>query len=343
MIILVRTDASPQIGTGHLMRCLALAQACKERGHVPIFVFAMETPLKERLRKEEIEIARITAERGSASDAEQTISIARHWEAEWIVIDGYAFDATYSRKFRDAGFGVLMIDDYAHQSTYECDLLLNQNIDTTKEMYKDKTDALLLLGTEYSLLRKEFLEQKARTREISEIATNILVTLGGGDPQNATAIVLKALDCITNSEFAVNVILGSENPYEDELKKIIAGSKHRITLLNNITDMPPLMATADIAIAAAGSTSWELLFMGLPFITGILAENQAGIAAKLGAEGLAVNMGWYRDVTAASLGEKILALLKNTEARRAMSERGKKTVDGGGAERVIAAMISHSS
>ena len=162
------------------------------------------------------------------------------------------------------------------------------------------------------------------------------------DPGNATAPILHALDRIDTHALTITVLAGSENLHEDALKKIAAGSKHRITLLRSVTDMPSLMAEADIAIAAAGSTSWELLFMGLPFITGILAENQAGIARELGERKLAVNAGWYRDIPPESLAASILALIENHEARKRMSDAGKATVDGMGAERVLKAILSRS-
>ncbi|OGG53127.1 UDP-2,4-diacetamido-2,4,6-trideoxy-beta-L-altropyranose hydrolase [Candidatus Kaiserbacteria bacterium RIFCSPHIGHO2_01_FULL_53_29] len=340
--ILIRTDASADIGTGHLMRCLAFAQECRKKGHEPLFVLSMETPLIERLKNEGMTVIRIDAERGSSNDAAKTIAIANDHDAQWILTDGYVFDAAYGAALRSAGHRVLMVDDYAHLLAYDCDILLNQNIDATEEMYADKADVALLLGTRYALLRKEFVEYGDRARKIPDVATNILVTLGGVDPGNATAPILHALDRIDTHALTITVLAGSENLHEDALKKIAAGSKHRITLLRSVTDMPSLMAEADIAIAAAGSTSWELLFMGLPFITGILAENQAGIARELGVRKLAVNAGWYRDIPPESLAASILALIENHEARKRMSDAGKATVDGMGAERVLKAILSRS-
>lgn len=338
--ILIRTDASADIGTGHLMRCLAFAQECRKKGHEPLFVLSMETPLMERLKDEEMTVMRIDAERGSANDAAKTIAIAGEHNAEWIMSDGYTFDAAYGRMLREAGYKVLMVDDYAHLSSYECDVLLNQNIDASETMYAGKTDAELLLGPSHALLRKEFLSRTDRARAIPEVATNILVTLGGGDPENATSLILRALDLIDTQKLSVTAIAGSENPHKDALKKIVAGSHHQISLLENVTDMPSLMAEADIAIAAAGSTSWELLFMGLPFVTGILAENQAGIAVELGRRKLALNIGWYKDCPSERLAEQISDLIHDRMLRERLSLAGKETVDGKGAERVLETLLS---
>ena len=343
--ILIRTDASADIGTGHLMRCIALAQAFQKKNIDPIFVLAVDTLLTKRLKEEGMEFIHINAVRGSSDDAKETIMIADDHDAQWILTDGYAFDANYSHHLRDANHRVLMVDDYAHLPAgqaglpaYDCDFLLNQNIDASEEMYAGKTDAKLLLGTSYALLRKEFREYADRTRNIPDVATNILVTLGGGDPENATTPILSALDQVDAYKLSVTAIIGSENPHEDALKKITAGSKHTITLLKSVTDMPSLMAKADLAIAAAGSTSWELLYMGLPFITGILAENQAGIAARLGAEGLAVNVGWYKDCPPERLAAQITSLISDHALRERMSLTGRKTIDGKGAERVLEAL-----
>ena len=335
--VIFRADASQNIGTGHLMRCIALAQACLRSNVKPVFVLAISTPLEERLKSEGIEVIKIDSERGSDGDVEDLIKIAADHQG-WICIDGYDFDDSYQKKVRDSERPLLVIDDYSHLDKYDCDILFNQNIGADDSLYRGKTDAELLLGTKYALLRNEFLNYKGQNRKIPKVASNILVTFGGSDFENATAKVIRALDGINGQKLSVQAIIGSENPNRAELEELSKSSHHSVQLAENVTDMPERMAWADLAIGAGGSTSWEFLFMGCPIITGILADNQEGIANGLGGRGLARNLGWYRDVSEGGLIQNIMEVVNSANIRKKMSEEERRDVDGRGADRVLEEM-----
>lgn len=332
--LLVRADGNARIGTGHVMRCLALAQAWREAGGEAVFVTRpLPTALADRLRAEGAHVSPLPA----GDDAQQTIGLAAELGAKWVVLDGYDFDHEYQRAIKGAGLRLLVLDDCGHASEYCADLVLNQNIQATKAMYARREPSTeLLLGTRYVLLRREFLNAR-KARAQSAITRRVLVTMGGADADNVTMKVLEALAAV---EVETTAVIGPANPRGEELETFARQSSGRIRVRCNATDMPELMASSDLAVAAAGSTCWELAFMGLPQLLIVLAENQRGAAEHLDAIGAARNLGWHAQLDSATLRTEIARMLDDRERCAAMSERASELVDGKGARRVVAAMKS---
>jgi len=281
--LLVRVDASAQIGTGHLMRCLALAQAWRDVGGRVVFLMAMESPpLEARLRSEGMEVVHLPVQPGSMDDAIQTADFARQLGADWVVVDGYHFGAEYQRIIKDSGLRLLFIDDIGHAEHYSADLVLNQNIHAHEGLYQNREPyTRLLLGTRYVLLRREFLKWRGWKREIPEVARKVLVTMGGSDPDNVTLKVIQALHQVDMDGLEAIVVVGGSNPNYEELQSAVQDSRFPIRLESNVTNMPERMAWADVAVSAGGSTSWELAFMGVPILNLILAENQQQASTTL--------------------------------------------------------------
>ena len=177
------------------MRCLSLKQQWVSEGGRSLFVSCMVTPnVKSRLASEDTEIIYLPSILGSNNDAQQTASLAKKFSASWVILDGYAFDSAYQKIIKDAGLNLLLIDDNGSMGHYYADIVLNQNIHANKELYQDKEPYVrLLLGTKYVLLRAEFLNWHGLKREIPKTARNILVTLGGSDPENVTLKVIKGI------------------------------------------------------------------------------------------------------------------------------------------------------
>jgi UDP-2,4-diacetamido-2,4,6-trideoxy-beta-L-altropyranose hydrolase len=248
--VVIRADASPLIGTGHVMRCLALAQAWQANGELIIFLMANKAPvLAERLNCEGFQVVYVPYSIGSAEDAQGAIDLARQSNAGWIVIDGYQFGAEYQCKIKEAGFRLLCLDDYGHAERYDADIVLNQNISAHPNLYRNrKPYTQLLLGTPYALLRQEFWQWRGWNREVSAIATKILVTLGGADPDNVTLTVIQALQKIDLLGIEAIVVIGGSNPYGDLLEQTVRTTQIPIQLLKNVQNMPELMAWAEIAI-----------------------------------------------------------------------------------------------
>lgn len=332
--LLVRADASPAIGTGHAMRCLALAKAWQRTGGRVYCLMAESIPaLEERFAREGINVTRSAMVPGTVTDADQTVAEARRVGAAWLVVDGYRFEPDYIRKLKAAGLRVLSLDDDGRFDFYAADVVLNQNISENSAMYEKREPfTRLLLGSEYVLLRPEFLAEP-RDREHPEAARKVLVTMGGSDPENVTRKVVLAL-LRSKANFEARIVVGSGNPWHDQLQ-VLAAQRPGFQLERSPANMAPLMRWADIAISGAGSTCWELAYLGLPAIVIALSQDQQGIARGLAENEVARSLGWHANLSEERISEALNSLLSDLGQRRAMSEHGMELVDGHGAERVV--------
>ena len=340
MILLIRADGDAKIGAGHVMRCLALGQAWQDAGGQVVFAMAGKTPgLETRIKQEKMEIVKLAVDPGCPDDARQTVHLAHEQQADWLVLDGYLFGADYQRSIKDSGLQFLVIDDYGHATHYYADLVLNQNIHAQAGIYKSKeSDTRLLLGTDYALLRREFRLWRGWKRQHPETAAKILITLGGSDSENVTEKVLQSLGSMQQEGLEITVVVGAANPNYERLEASAGNLPHHVRLTVNAANMPELMAEADLAISAGGSTCWELAYMGLPAITIILSEDQRPIAEKLGELRVVMNLGWYENLIPGQIGQAAEDLGASMATRTAMSERGQELVDGKGGFRVVQAM-----
>lgn len=336
--LLVRADAGPAIGAGHVMRCLALARPWLQAGgRVVLATTETDAALADRLRREGIGVLSISASAGSDEDARQTVTHAKVLGCSWIVADGYAFDAAWQHEIKNAGHRLLLLDDYGHARHYHADVVLNQNAAASAELYASRdAHTRLLLGSKFALLRREFTEGHDAPREIAQAATKVLVTLGGSDPANVTGTVVAALAQLEGIEAVI--VVGSGNPRVDSIRVAIEAHGGAMRLVVNAPNMAELMAWADVAISAAGSTAWELACMGLPAALIVVAENQTGIAAALAREGVSLNLGAHTTLDRERIVATLRGWLPDQARRQAMSLAGRRRVDGQGAKRVLAAL-----
>jgi len=338
--LVLRADADVSIGTGHVMRCLALAQAWSDIGGVPIFVMSRGGDLfGERLREEGFDVVSLKNGPATAADASETASLVRDAAAPWLVIDGYQFDSAYLDQVR-ARARILVIDDLG-QAAPCADILLNQNPAIRHLTGSQNRDVLWLVGPRYALLRREFLGAPFR-RELTAIGTNVLVTLGGADPPNMAAKILDALCDGRLQQVQATIVVGAANRHISSLIKTIERSGCAVRLEHNTARMPELMASADVAVAAAGSTVWELAFMGVPSILVIIAENQRELAAWLETQGAMINLGWHAEIEPADVAAALADLLVSVDRRRTMTERCRRLVDGHGSDRVVMHMTGQA-
>ena len=334
--LLIRADSSAQIGTGHVMRCVALAQAWQAgKGGAFFLSYCESQTLRQWIEAAGIHFHPLSYRHPHPADLPTTLALLRELRAECLAVDGYHFDPDYQRSVRAAGYRLLVIDDFAHSPAYHADLLLNQNIHAAQLGYACDPGTTLLLGPRYALLRPEFLSWRGWCRIIPKAARKVLVTMGGGDADNVTLRIIRMLQQIRGIELEARVAVGPACPHLKELRQVVADDDGHLRILTNVTDMPALMAWADVALAAGGSTCWELAFMGLPSVVMILAENQRGIAEALDGAGIAMNAGYFDRVSDARLAQALVGLLLAPERRRQMSQTGQQLVDGGGAGRVI--------
>jgi UDP-2,4-diacetamido-2,4,6-trideoxy-beta-L-altropyranose hydrolase len=290
-----------------------------------------------------MKIAPLCAAPGLDEDAQEVRQLAAALDADWIVIDGYRFDAPYQLAVNRIGRPVLVIDDYASAAHYTADIVFNQNLNASADMYHGKSSAShLLLGTRYALLRREFWPWRNWKRTFPAGRSRVLVTLGGSDPDNITSRVVLALrslsDLAPRPDIELMVVVGSSNLHLSAVQAAIYNSSVLTTLHVDVQNMPELMAQADVAIYAGGGTCWELAFMGLPGLTLVLAENQAGAAAALADAGIGVNLGWSDGPFEERLAHALIALLSDRQGLEEMSARGRLLVDGNGAQRTVQAL-----
>ena len=343
--LLVRADAGPRIGSGHVMRCLALAQAWRQRGGEAAFLTAGENPrLQKRLQTEGIEVARLSAEPGSTADARETVAQAQDLGAAWLVADGYHFDAAYQKAIKKAGLSLLCLDDNGHADHYCADWVLNQNIHASPHFYHHREPFThLLLGWGYFLLRREFLKWRLWSRPTPRIARNLLVTLGGSDPDNVTLKVLQALELVQTVPIRAVVVVGGGNPHRQELQAAAQQAPFPVTLKYNVADMPELMASVDMAISAGGVTCGEMAFMQLPALVLAVADNQRREVERLGQQRVAESLDWHKTLEPEHLAERCTALLSDTPRRECMGRRGRELIDGDGAARTVAKLLDETA
>lgn len=340
MNLLLRADATTEIGTGHAMRCLALAQAWQDGGGSVIFAAAGMIPaIEEKLRSESIQVERLTVAPGTREDLEATAVLAGRHSAEWIVADGYQFSPAYQQGLRGDGRKLLFIDDAGEGSHYFADVVLNQNIHARGESYaKREPHTRLLLGPKFAMLRREFRTRRTKDRAIVPMGRKILVTMGGSDPANFTKVALAALEKLKIRDLEVKVVVGSGNLHSHALREQTRSIALNVYLLHGVENMAELMAWADVAVAAAGSTVWELCLLGLPALLVDIAANQAAIGVGLARQGAAIHLGSSQELGTDQLSTAVDALLRSEEQRSALSARARGLVDGQGANRVVSAM-----
>jgi UDP-2,4-diacetamido-2,4,6-trideoxy-beta-L-altropyranose hydrolase len=339
--LLIRADGYEALGTGHVMRCLALGQAWQDTGGAVHLAAARLTPtLKQRLADERVTVVDLDEAPGSPADAAATVGCARAAGADWIVADGYAFGAAYQRAIKDAGLRLLLLDDYGHADHYHADLVLNQNLHAEPETYARRdAETRLLLGTAYALLRREFLKWIGHERHIPATARRLLVTFGGTDPHDLAALAIRAVHRLEAPVPETTVVAGSAE-LQARLAPLADDGPGRIEVLGHVTDMPELMARADLAVATAGSTSWERALLKLPSLVVVVAENQRPIGRALQRAGAALDLGWWSDVREPALADAVRAAALDAALRQRQARAGGALVDGCGARRTLEAMAA---
>jgi UDP-2,4-diacetamido-2,4,6-trideoxy-beta-L-altropyranose hydrolase len=319
------------------MRCLALAQAWRCVGGRVTFLVPEGSPaIEQRVREEGFTLEALTPDRFP----EAVVNRLLHSASGKVVLDGYGFGAREQSAASEAGHQVLTVDDFAHASAYPVRWVLNQNVHARPEMYAGcRTGTRLLLGPSYALLREEFRSWLGWRRTIPERATKLLVTIGGSDPGNLSLRILESLPLLQCADLEVVLVAGGSNPHLQDLQAARQRSPVQVQLVANALDIPALMAWADVAVSGAGSTSYELCYMGLPALLFVIAENQRGVAEHLSKLSAAVCAGEAAEFDSLRFTETLRRLIESPGTRHAMSNRERDLVDGVGAERVKSALL----
>jgi UDP-2,4-diacetamido-2,4,6-trideoxy-beta-L-altropyranose hydrolase len=334
--LVIRADASEQIGTGHVMRCLAIAQAWQEVGGGPVAFAAAQLPevLERRVESEGFRVRRLA--RGD--DPAELNAIAAEVATRHVVVDSYALGDELEAALAARGHMVLAMDDFGHASHRHAHVVVNQNLYADADKYAARgASGRLLLGPRYALLRREFWPWRGRVQSRRGPVRLVLVTTGGAD---ATGFGHWAIDALAGLPATVRVIIGGSHPRYRSLRD--RAIKAGLEVVHDVRDMAELMAAADLALSAAGSTCWELLFMGVPTVAVALADNQRRLAESLRDAGAIRWLGWHEDVEATHVQAALRDLMHDDGLRHAMSNRGIALVDGWGARRVASVFMRHA-
>lgn len=335
--LLIRADASARIGTGHIMRMIALAQACQQCGF-DIFFASIQcpSPIVERIEEEGFSHHALNAvPLGSHEDREQSLQLARRLSATWMILDGYHFDESYQRFLKEEKMPVLAVDDYGHCKQWWSCAMLNQNLGA-QDWSKGQSachDTTFFLGSSFTLLRKEFLKSIAQASPTLMPLRKILITLGGGDADNVTLKVLESLSFLADDSLELRVLAGGGNPHYQSLLDFAQKSPQKIELLDNVRDMPSMFAWADGVISAGGSTCWEWLSYGLPGVVITIADNQLPLQRELSLARLALCLGWHSEGSTRQWADTLSAWIKGSDNQLGF-EAKRKIFDGQGAARI---------
>jgi len=329
--ILIRADAGLALGTGHVMRCLALAQAWRAQGGEAVFVMAESTlQVESRLQQENFPAVRISENPGSLADSNFVAELAKAEGFNWVVLDGPQFPPDYQMSIKSAGPRLLAVDDGGERGHYAADLILNQNLNASESSYRDRESyTRLLLGTSYLLLREEFVKRTCR-RRVPPYGRRVLVTLGGTDPGSVTRRIIQTGIL---HKYQATYVLGS--PEHESLNDI---EKEPICVVQNPPDMSQWMSNSDIALLCAGGTLWEALFMGCAVLSWTRNPVQEEIMSELHRRNAARCLGSINQFDSTRLANQISKLAMSADARRRMSAAGRRVLDGHGADRVVQCM-----
>lgn len=322
------------------MRCLAVAQAWQDGSGHPVFVMRETTDrIETRLRSEHMEIVRIPSANEERDDAEQTIKTARKYQSDWVIVDGYRFGGEFQRALKTAGLRVLFVDDNGHAEEYPSDVVLNQNAHASENMYRRRERyTRLLLGTEYAMLRREFVAWRTHQRVIPDKAQRLLVTFGGSDMDNLTDLTIQAIRLVNVGPLEAIVVVGPNNPRH----LVVRGSgPTSVQVEADVQDMSKLMAWADVAVSAAGSTCLETCLLGLPTIAVVVANNQRAAAKELERRGCLICLEPAHSIGAEQIANQLEKVLLDASMRSSLSQRGREIIDGLGARRVISMIQGH--
>ena len=338
-LLLLRADAGPGIGSGHVSRLLSLAEAWIDAGgRARLLTAAVSKAMAVRAGALGVEITELPAAHPAPADlAALKAAIAKAGPRPWVAVDGYGFDAAYDRGARDGGARLLALDDVPRLADYPVDIFLNQNAGAESREYPLPPEALPLLGPRWALLRRDY-AAKGAARALRPRAERILVSFGGADPKDATAGAIRALRRL-KAPYRAAVVVGPDNPRGAELERLAQGAP---IVFEKAANMPALMADADVALLAGGATMLEACAAGLPALVATIAGNQEPGAAALAESGAVRLLGRAPDVSEATLAAALDALLGDRAARETLSLAGRRAVDGRGAARVAAVMLALS-
>lgn len=358
MKVAFRADASLQMGSGHVMRCLTLADELRSRSAEVSFVCREHRGnLIEIIEARGFTVVRLPPPDGLFAprdgdvthaswlgvswqhDAEETVTVLPADGVDCLIVDHYALDQRWEEQLRPLVTKLMVIDDLADRP-HDCDLLLDQNLYRDFETRYDQmvpATCRKLLGPRYALLRPEFLEARKKLRQRDGQVKRILVFLGGVDSSNETAKAVHAIAALNMQEMRVDVVVGRGNPNQQQIRDLCtANGFHYHCQVNNMAE---LMAGADLAIGAGGTATWERCALGLPSLVMVVADNQRELAQYGAQAGLCFSLGEAADLSVEDISVAVRFALRSPDTLRHLAEQCLETVDARGCSRVATLLL----
>ena len=330
--LFIRVDASPEIGIGHIMRCLTLAQELKNNFDKIIFLTRKDSgDFTETIMKNEFEVIFIPT--NNDSDIIKNLITTYSENKNFLLIDHYDVDSNFESSLKNIFEKIFVIDDLANRK-HDCDLLIDQNYyRDLNHRYKKliQNDTITLLGSKYAIIRPEFRNINKKTIKKNSQIKKILVSFGGSDPTNECKKALDALCSIENNQFEIVAIVGIYNNKFERLKKLYEKYSN-IKIYRHVNDLSRLMLNSDLFIGAGGTTTWERFYMGLPSIVIVISDDQKESIEFLSDMGHIINLGLAKNVTSKTYVQTLQKL--NSDLIYNMSLNNQKLVDGNGSNRI---------
>ena len=339
------------------MRCLTLADEMKKLGNNVVFVCKkLDFNLINKIIDSGYEVKELPVapwnntnsllahaewlEGSQEDDAEETKAAIKSLKPDWLIVDHYSLDYCWESMMRQICKNIMVIDDLSDRR-HDCDLLLNQNYGSSPELYSKlvTNKCIQLHGPDYALINPVYLESRQHKKLQIKKIDRVLIYFGGSDVFNLTEMTIRAFQVPMLSYINLDIVIGNSYTYKEELYAAV-GSSNRTKIYTNLSNLSELMIKADLAIGAAGSTTWERLCMGLPSIIVTVAENQISASEALSNDGLVHYLGHASEITPVVIQEKLLDLISRPDELYSLSNKNRSIVDGEGVFRVQNAITS---
>ena len=340
--LVIRVDTNNKIGLGHFMRCRAFAQAWAREGGHSIFVMAGASQMiKKRLVSNDIQVELLDS---LVDEIDYINKIGDQNSAEWLIIDGYQFGAEYMQVLKERRWKILLIDDGVPLPYYPVDIILNQNQYVDESIYADKTDAKLLIGTQYAAVQEEFFRTRSWRRDFPNIGSKLLITFGGADPNNNTMGIINSIieNCSAFlSKIDTRIIIAGTNKQKPSIENLVKYLKN-IQVFSDAQNMADHIRWCDVAVSSAGYTVIEASLYQTPMILIPNSNNEKQLASKMNEIGASIVFMDLQEPNCHSIVNLICKLLKDGDKRKQLGKAAGRLVDGNGTSRVIDEMLNLS-
>ena len=358
MIVVIRVDASVKIGSGHVMRCISLAQnlknkfitvefICREhKGHLINYIKNMGFTthvlnLKLLSKNNDIDNSslyhRDWLETTQKQDAKDCKKILKKIRVDWLIVDHYAIDKSWQSQVLDMCKKLMVIDDLADRE-HMCDVLLDYSYNGNLNRYNALVPKYckLLLGLNFCLIRLEFLQWRKYSQDNhkNEQLRKILITMGGHDKKNITSKILENLNLLNLPvEVSITVVMSGFSPHIHSIRKQVEIAEHDVTIKENVSNMAELISNSDLVISAAGSTVWEICCLGVPSVLVVAEDNQLQSIQEFNKIGL-----YFTDFSQENFILDLKYMLHDFNNNS--NTKWKNIVDGKGVDRVTKVLLN---